>query len=69
MNISLEEAIEIHAKVLKSQHKHRAPQRAREHAQRLKMINDHDGHEVWSRVAAAAERMLSEEKREFCDEP
>jgi hypothetical protein len=61
MNISLEEAIEIHARALKTPHKHRAPHRAREHAHRLKMVNDHHGHDVWSQVAAVTERMLAEE--------
>ncbi len=61
MEISLEQAIEIHAKVLKSRHKHQAPDEAREHARRLKSVNDYHGHHVWNQVAAVAERMLVEE--------
>jgi hypothetical protein len=64
MEISLEEAIEIHAKVLKRRHAHSAPREAREHAQKLKHANDHHGHQVWCKVAAVAERMLVEESWE-----
>jgi hypothetical protein len=61
MEVSLAEAIEIHAKVLKKRHADRAPLEAREHAERLKNANDHHGHQVWCKVAAAAERMLVED--------
>jgi hypothetical protein len=61
MQVSLDEAIEIHARVLKKRHRHRAAHEAREHAERLRRVNDHHGHHVWNRVADAAERMLAEE--------
>jgi hypothetical protein len=61
MEISLEQAIEIHAKVLKKRHKLHAPREAREHAQRLKNVNDYHGHQVWNKVAAVAERMIVKE--------
>ncbi len=60
MQISLEEAIEIHAKALKKRHAHRAPAEARQHAVTLQYSNDLDGHDVWQRVADVAERLLSE---------
>jgi hypothetical protein len=60
MNVSLEQAIEIYAEVLKRRHKHQAPRIAREHAMTLKYWKDHEGHDVWLRVAEAAERLLVE---------
>jgi hypothetical protein len=60
MDVSLEQAIEIHAKVLKFRHKHLAPRVAREHARALKYWNDHEGHDVWLRVADVAERLLED---------
>lgn len=60
MEISLEQAIEIHARALKKRHKHRAPQAAREHAETLRYANDHDGYAVWLSVAEVADRLLRE---------
>lgn len=59
MKVSLEEAIEIHAKVLRARHKHRAPRKARDHALHLRRNGDHDGHDVWLRVAEVAEMLGS----------
>ena len=61
MEISLQQAIEIHAKALAKRHKHHAPHEARQHAKRLKDLDDHHGHHVWNKVAVVAERMLVEE--------
>jgi hypothetical protein len=63
MDVSLEQAIEIHAKVLKFRHKHLAPRIAREHARDLKYWNDHDGHDVWLRVADVAESLLKDQSK------
>jgi hypothetical protein len=60
MNVSLEQAIEIYAEVLKRRHKHLAPRIARDHATILKHWKDHEGHDVWCRVAETAERLLKE---------
>ena len=60
MNVSLEQAIEIHAKVLKHRHKHQAPRVAREQAKMLKTWSDHEGQDVWLRVAEIAEALLKE---------
>jgi hypothetical protein len=60
MSISLDEAIEIHAEVLRRRHDREAPTRARERALALKYTGDHDGHAVWLKVAERAERLLSE---------
>ena len=62
MNISLDQAIEIHAEVLKRRHVGQAPNRAREQATALKSKGDHEGHAVWTRVAEHAEHLLSEAK-------
>jgi hypothetical protein len=63
MKVSLEEAIEIHAKVLKSWHKDTAPTKARDHAAILKQNGDHEGHAVWLRVADVAERLGKEPEK------
>ena len=60
MSISLDEAIEIHAEVLRRRHDKEAPTRARERALALKYIGDHDGHAVWLKVAECAQRLLNE---------
>ncbi len=57
MEVSLEEAVEIHARVLRSWHKDGAPLKARDHAVLLRQNGDHDGHEVWLRVAEVAEQL------------
>jgi hypothetical protein len=71
MNVSLEQAIEIYAEVLKRRHKRHAPRIAREHATSLNYFKDHEGHDVWLRVAEAAERLLEEtpEPKEGVREP
>jgi hypothetical protein len=71
MNVSLEQAIEIYAEVLKRRHTHQAPRIAREHAMTLKYWKDHEGHDVWLRVAETAERLLEEtpEPKERVREP
>ncbi len=63
MEVSLEQAIEIHAKVLKAKHLHEAPRAAREHAARLKRVNDHEGHSVWIRVGDVAALLLADESK------
>lgn len=60
MNISLDQAIEIHAKVLYRRHGRQAPTRAWERATAFKSTGDHEGHLVWIRVAEFAERLLRE---------
>jgi hypothetical protein len=61
MEVSLEQAIEIHAKVLKRVHGHRAPHKARGRASELAATDDHEGYQVWLRVADAAAEMLLKE--------
>ena len=51
MNISLEEAIEIHAKALRVSHGRKAEHYARERAAACKLHGDHEGDDVWNKVA------------------
>jgi hypothetical protein len=60
MNISLEQAIEIHARVLTYRHDREAPTQARRRASDLKAAGDHEGWAVWLLVAQAAHRLLAD---------
>jgi hypothetical protein len=60
MNVSLEEAIEIHARALSRRLQNDAPANARERAELLREKGDHEGHGIWLSVAEASERLLSE---------
>jgi hypothetical protein len=64
LRVSLKQAIEIHAGVLKYRFGHRAPELAREKAHHCLRSNDHDGHSVWMEVAEVAESLLRAVKRE-----
>jgi hypothetical protein len=54
MNVSLDQAIEIHAKALKHRFGNRAPLLAREKAKHCAARGDDEGYVVWQRVAAVA---------------
>ena len=54
MNVSLDQAIEIHAKALKYRYGNRAPLLAEERAHHCAMQGDDEGHAVWRKVAAVA---------------
>ena len=54
MNVSLDQAIEIHAKALKYRFGNRAPLLAEEKAQHCAAQGDDEGRVVWLRVAAVA---------------
>jgi hypothetical protein len=62
MEVSLEQAIEIHARVLKRVHGHRAPLNARSRAAELATAGDQEGHYIWMKVAHAAVEMLRREQ-------
>jgi hypothetical protein len=64
LRVSLKQAIEIHAKVLKYRFAGRAPELAREKAQSCSASNDHEGHRVWLEVAEVAESLLRVAERE-----
>jgi hypothetical protein len=63
VNVSLNQAIEIHAKVLAHRVGDRAPLLAREKAHHCSASGDDEGHAVWLRVAAVAEMLLKEKSR------
>ena len=60
MEVTLEQAIEIHAKALKRRCGHDAPIKARTIAQELAQAGDHEGHQVWLKVGDIAEALLKE---------
>jgi hypothetical protein len=60
VNMSLNQAIEIHAKVLAHGFGDRAPLLAQERAHHCWALGDREGHAVWLRVAAVAEMLLKE---------
>lgn len=64
MRVSLQQAIEIHAKVLKYRLGRHAPELAREKAQSCSTSNDHEGHRVWLEVAKVAKSLLRAATRE-----
>jgi hypothetical protein len=59
MNVSLEQAIEIHARALSRRFKNDAPANARQRAAQLKEKGDYEGHLVWLDVAETSQRLLS----------
>jgi hypothetical protein len=60
MEISLDEAVEIHARALTRRLRGEAPVSARQRAADLEKVGDNEGHSVWLRVAESAERLLDE---------
>ena len=58
MDVSLKQAIEIHAKALKYRFGRRAPQLARDWALRCSVSKDDEGRRVWLEVAEVAESLL-----------
>ena len=58
MRVSLNQAIEIHAKALKNRFGPRAPSSARQKAHHCSLSGDHEGNVVWRRVAIEAEALL-----------
>ena len=63
MNISLDEAIEIHVRALKHRWHKKPPPYARLRAATLKEAGDHEGHNVWILMAEVAERLLTEAQK------
>jgi hypothetical protein len=58
--VTLDQAIEIHAKVLKFRYGRTAPHRARERADNCSAAGDCEGHAVWEKVAVIAENLLED---------
>lgn len=59
MNVSLDQAIEMHAKALRHRRGRHAPRVAHEKAEHCAARGDHEGHTVWMRVAARAKARRS----------
>ena len=57
MNVSLDQAIEIHARALRYRFGKRAALVAEEKADHCAARGDDDGRDVWQRVAAVAETL------------
>jgi hypothetical protein len=64
VNVSLNQAIEIHAKALAHRFGDRAPLLAQEEAHDCSASGDNEGHAVWLRVAAVAEMILKVNNRQ-----
>jgi hypothetical protein len=62
MNVSLDQASEIHAKVLRHRFGDRAPLLAYEKAADLSASGDQGGETVWLRVAAVAKTLLNKKR-------
>jgi hypothetical protein len=58
LRVSLDQAIEIHAMVLKCRFGKRAPPLAREKANTCLASGDYEGHSVWRGVATVAVALL-----------
>jgi hypothetical protein len=63
MEMSLDQAIEIHAKVLKRRSGRLAANKAREIAQHFALVGDHEGYRVWLRVGEVADSLTQESAR------
>jgi hypothetical protein len=61
MEVSLDQAIEIHARVLKKRSGARAPGKAREKAEQLARGGDREGQLIWIRVGEKVETLIRQE--------
>jgi hypothetical protein len=68
MEISLEQAVEIHARVLTHRLDREAPAKARERALGLRRAGDDEGHGVWLQVAETAERLLGDKDARLAED-
>jgi hypothetical protein len=59
MNITLDQAVEMHAKALKYRAGVRAPAIARDRARRCVAAGDQGGYDIWQNVASQAEALLA----------
>jgi hypothetical protein len=64
LNVSLDQAIDIHAKALTYRYGRAAPDRARVRGRDCSAKGDREGHCVWEKVAAIAERLLTAQRPE-----
>ena len=62
LHVSLDQAIDIHAKALTYRYGLTAPQRARLRGRDCSANGDREGHVVWDKVAAIAEQLLTAQR-------
>ena len=62
LNVSLDQAIDIYAKALAYRYGRSAPHRARLRGRDCSVKGDREGHVVWEKVAAIAERLLTPQR-------
>ncbi len=60
MEVSLDQAIEIHARAMKQRDGRHAPVKAREIARQLASAGDREGHQVWLKVGEITEALLKD---------
>ena len=69
MQISLDQAIEIHARVLRYWHRDRAPEEAREKALDCATTGDFEGFQAWAKVAKLCEALGAVDRSRAVDPP
>jgi hypothetical protein len=62
LHVSLDQAIDIHAKALTYRYGLTAPQRARLRGRDCSANGDREGHVVWDKVAAIAQQLLTTQR-------
>ena len=64
LHVSLDQAIDIHAKALTYRYGRSAPHRARMRGRHCSANGDREGHVVWERVAVIAEQLLTIQRQD-----
>jgi hypothetical protein len=62
LHVSLDQAIDIHARALTYRYGRSAPHRARMRGRDCSAKGDREGHAVWEKVASIAERLLTAQR-------
>jgi hypothetical protein len=62
MDVTIDQAIEIHARALTYRHGGSAESEARERAQACQAYGDNEGHQVWEKVAETIARLRQGQK-------
>ena len=62
MDVTIDQAIEIHARALTYRHGGSAESEARERAQDCRSCGDDEGHQVWEKVAETIARLRQGQK-------
>ncbi|MEY3553525.1 MAG: hypothetical protein RL735_1873 [Pseudomonadota bacterium] len=62
MDVTIDQAIEIHARALTYRHGGSAESQARERAQACQSCGDNEGHQVWEKVAETVAHIRNVQK-------